>query len=145
MPNPPAFDTFAARLLWWCEKRGKTHQGKLAKELGIKQGSLSELSTGKSKTPKARVLLKLSDALSLRPQYLLTGEGPPEGQNFSELNGVEAQLVMLFRSLPSDALRAAMMIDMNEFVVRHKPKSPTAPTDLLGELGAGSPATRKRA
>lgn len=102
----------------------------MAARLGIKQGSLSELESGESKAPSADVLMKACNLLRLRPEYLLYGEGPPEGRDMHDLTGPEAQLVMLYRQLPNDAMRAALIIDADARV-----KKPSAP----------SPARKSRA
>lgn len=112
MLDSPPLTAFGGRLAHWRKQRGLS-QGALAERLGIKQSSLSELESGKSKSPSADVLVKACDVLQVRPRYLWLGEEPAELQNFSELSGPEAQLVMMFRSLPTDAARQALMIDMN--------------------------------
>lgn len=86
------------------------------------QSSLNDVLSGKSKMPAADNMLRIAKALGLRPEYLLWGEGPPEAISFSQLNGLEAQLVMLFRNLPDDAKRDALLIDVNEYFNRHAPK-----------------------
>jgi transcriptional regulator with XRE-family HTH domain len=126
MVTLPKFATFGARLRFWRELRGFKRQGDFAERLGIKQASLSELETGESKSPSAEVLLKAADLLQLRPHYLLAGSGAAESRNFSDLNGLEAQLVMIFRQLPTDALRDALLIDAN---------------NMLNRSGAGSAST----
>lgn len=120
MNLPPTFATFGARLEWWIENRKMT-QAALAKATGIPQSSISELIKGKLKAPSASNLFKLADALRVRPRYLLLGDGAAEANSFADLNGLEAQLVMLFRSLPDDAKRDALLIDANNFVNRMLP------------------------
>jgi transcriptional regulator with XRE-family HTH domain len=115
---PPHFETFGERLTWWRKARGYKRQGVLAELIGLKQASLSNLETGDSTLPSAATLLNLAAALNLRPEYLLTGEGPAEGAHFQDLTGPEAQLVMIFRQLPSDALREALLIDANDMLQR---------------------------
>lgn len=114
----PKFDTFGQRLEYWRTIRGYKRQGALAEQIGIKQSSLSELESGETKKPSADVLLRLCDTLHLRPKYLLNGDGPAESQYFQELNGLEAQLVMIFRQLPTDAARDALLIDANDLLNR---------------------------
>jgi transcriptional regulator with XRE-family HTH domain len=118
MPEPPQFQDFGSRLRWWREERRKLKQGVLAKKIGIAQASLSELEKGHSKQPSAEVLLNLSESLGLRPRYLLTGQGPAEGLHVSELSGTEAQLVMVFRQLPTDHLREALLLDAYHMLER---------------------------
>lgn len=120
---PPRFETFGDRLRWWRIARGHKKQGDFAAIIKLGQGSLSDMENNKIGA-SAETLLRLADALGLRPRYLLTGEGPAEGKNFQELNGLEAQLVMIFRQLPSDALRDALLIDANNMLARalgHEP------------------------
>jgi len=126
MPDIPKFSTFGARLRFWRERRGYARQGDLATAIGISQSTLSELEKGHSGEPSASVLLKAADLLGLRPKYLLTGEGAPEAQYFQELNGLEAQLVMIFRQLPNDAMRDALLIDANNMLGRSQQGASTA-------------------
>jgi transcriptional regulator with XRE-family HTH domain len=114
---PPKFESFGERLRWWRIHRGYQRQGKFAEAVKLGQGSLSDMENNKIGV-SAETLLRFADALGLRPQYLLTGEGPPEGKNFQELNGLEAQLVMIFRQLPTDGLRDALLIDANNMLNR---------------------------
>lgn len=130
-PIPPKFNSFTERLQWWLEERGygaknpatgdfeihRGTQGPLAATLGVKQGSLSELISGKSKAPKAAVLLKLCEELHLRPHYLLHGDGPPE--SYSDLSAQESRLINTFRDLPTDALRDALLIDAAAMLKRN--------------------------
>lgn len=51
------------------------NQRQFAIELGIRQQSLSEIESGKSKSPSATTLLKAAGRLNVNPWYLLTGEG----------------------------------------------------------------------
>jgi transcriptional regulator with XRE-family HTH domain len=111
--EPAPMTTFGGRLAHWRKQCGFENQGAFAAELGIRQGSLSELETGKSHSPSAHVLLKACELLKLRPRYLWLGEEPASMQHFSELSGPEAQLVMMFRGLPNDAARHALLIDLN--------------------------------
>lgn len=125
----PKFDSFGDRLAWWIKARNYARFGDFAKEVGIAQPSLSELMTGQSKQPAADKFLKMADLLNLRPRYLLTGEGPAEGQYFQDLSGPEAQLVMIFRQLPTDALRDALLIDAHHMLARNPPKPETRASD----------------
>lgn len=128
MPQPPKFPDFGSRLKWWRLQRKFAKQGELARVVNISQPSLSELEKGHSKQPSAQVLLDLADALGLRPRYLLLGVEPAEGMDFSEISGLEAQLVMIYRQLPNDALRQAMLFDANQMLSRATPgeKAPAA-------------------
>lgn len=113
MTSTPHFDSFGDRLDWWLKLRGKT-QKELALAVGIGQPALNELIKGRSAEPRAGAFIKICRELGLRPEYLLWGEGAPEATSFAQLSGLEAQLVMLFRGLASDAQRDALLIDMND-------------------------------
>lgn len=121
MENIPTFATVGQRLEWWIAKRNRK-QTELAKAAGMSQAAVSEIVAGRSKRPAADNMLRLARELQLRPEYLVWGEGPPEATSFSQLSGLEAQLVMLFRGLPDDAKRDALLIDVNDFANRHKAK-----------------------
>lgn len=113
MNSTPHFHSFGDRLDWWLKLRGKT-QKELASAVGIGQPALNELIKGRSAEPRAGAFIKICRELGLRPEYLLWGEGAPEATSFAQLSGLEAQLVMLFRGLASDAQRDALLIDMND-------------------------------
>jgi transcriptional regulator with XRE-family HTH domain len=51
-------------------------QGDLAKLAGISQGSLSELEGGQSKQPAGDTLMRLSKALRVHPNWVITGKKP---------------------------------------------------------------------
>lgn len=142
--DPPAFSAFGARLAWWRRARGFQRQGTLADVIGIKQSSLSDLENGQSNNPSADTLLKLADALNLRPRYLLSGEGPAEGQHFQELTGPEAQLVMIFRQLPTDGLRQALLIDADNMLRRSTAPVSPAPAQEYERLTVKPPVRRSR-
>ncbi|WP_162243865.1 helix-turn-helix domain-containing protein [Pseudorhodoferax sp. Leaf274] len=111
--EPAPLSTFGGRLAHWRRLRGFASQGAFAAELGIRQGSLSELESGRSKSPSAEVLVRACELLQLRPRYLWLGEEPAELLNFSDLSGPEAQLVMMFRGLATDAARQGLLIDLH--------------------------------
>lgn len=118
MDKIPKFLTIGQRLEWWMAKRNRK-QTEVAKSAGMSQSALSEIVAGRSKRPAADNMLRLARELQLNPEYLVFGEGPPESLGFSQLNGLEAHLVMLFRGLPDDAKRDALLIDVNDFHNRH--------------------------
>lgn len=79
----------------------KLSQEALAKLLGIKQGSLTQLETGKSKAPSSQTLTKLARVFEVDPEWLMTGKGPP--QVISALSEKESELVVLFRGMSEEA------------------------------------------
>lgn len=118
-PIPPKFETFEERVKWWAEERGyskRGRQGDLARVIGLSQASTWAIVHGKTPKPTAQAFLKLCDALKLRPQYLLFGQGPPEGQYLNDLDSQEAQLIELFRRLPSEGMRHAVLIDTDRML-----------------------------
>lgn len=71
-------------------------QPALAAAAGIKQPSLSELETGETKEISGPVLIALSKALRVRPEWLVTGDLPIE-PTASSLTNDERELVELYR------------------------------------------------
>lgn len=140
MDQTPEFTTVGQRLEWWIARRNRK-QTELAKAAGMAQSALSEIVSGRSKRPAADNMLRLARELQLRPEYLVWGEGPPEATSFSQLTGLEAQLVMLFRGLPDDAKRDALLIDVNDFANRHKAKAGPSVAEPLTK--APAPGARK--
>lgn len=140
--EPAPLSTFGGRLAHWRKLRGFSSQGEFAEQLGIRQGSLSELESGKSKSPSAEVLVRACEVLQIRPRYLWLGEEPAELLSFSDLSGPEAQLVMMFRGLASDAARQALLIDLD---ARQKARvSPSAPQKELATGGSSSDSPNHR-
>jgi transcriptional regulator with XRE-family HTH domain len=75
----------------------KLTQEQLAKVLGIKQGSVTQLETGKSKSPKSSTLTKAARYFEVDPEWLMTGKGPQ--QPVASLDPVEAELIAFYRDL----------------------------------------------
>lgn len=75
----------------------KLSQEQLAKAVGIKQGSLTQLETGKSKSPKSSTLTKLARLFEIDPEWLMTGKGTQ--QPVASLEPEEAELITFFRDL----------------------------------------------
>lgn len=78
----------------------KLTQQQLAKAIGIKQGSLTQLETGKSKSPASTTLTKLARLFEVDPEWLMTGKGPQHP--VSSLGDEESELVLLYRSLSQE-------------------------------------------
>lgn len=66
------------RLKYARKELRKMTQPQLATAAGIKQPSLSELETGETKEISGPVLISLSKALRVRPEWVVTGELPIE-------------------------------------------------------------------
>lgn len=146
MEKIPDFPTVGKRLEWWISKRNRKLT-EVAKAAGMGQPTLSEIISGRSQRPAANNMLRLAAELQLRPEYLVFGEGPAEALHFSQLSGLEAQLVMLFRGLPDDAKRDALLIDVNDFYNRHSGKASASAADPWRHVGPppASVSTDKRA
>ena len=140
MTTTPHFETFGARLSWWLKHRNLS-QKELAELVGVGQPTLSELIKGHSMEPRAGAFVKMCRVLGLRPEYLIFGEGPAEATNFAQLTGLEAQLVMLFRGLPDDAKRDALLIDVNHAYNKSKttPTKATAANPVNGKTPPAPP------
>lgn len=75
----------------------KLTQQQLAKILGIKQGSLTQLETGKSKGPAASTLTRAARFFEVDPEWLMTGKGSEEP--VASLEPDESELILIYRSL----------------------------------------------
>jgi transcriptional regulator with XRE-family HTH domain len=74
--------------------------------------------------PKRSRLEKVAKVLKVSPEWLITGREPdnqPRALQFAELNGLEAQLVMLYRSL-SDDDKHALSVYANDLANKHEPE-----------------------
>lgn len=102
-------------------------QPELAAKVGIKQPTLSDLETGKSEG--TTYIATIAAALKVNALWLQTGNGDKKASNktisFTELNGLEAQLVMLYRSL-SGSRKDALLLEANRLVNEKEPDKATA-------------------
>lgn len=83
--NSIAQNTFAERLKFAIKEQGMT-QAELAKSVGVSQGTISSMATGKVKaidTPRAEAI---ATALSVSFAWLMNGEGSIYGSIFSTNN-----------------------------------------------------------
>lgn len=91
------------RIRYMRELRGMT-QPQLAEVIGIRRPSMSDIESGKSKSPSAINLLKIAHALDANPWWLVTGEGDP-----SALPGAaRREWDALFDALPESKRRAIL-------------------------------------
>lgn len=91
----PTLDNFGLRLRY-ARKLRKLDQKQLAAAAGIKQPSVSDLETGETKEPTGPVLIALSKALTVRPEWLMTGADPIEPDS-TVLTQNERELLELYR------------------------------------------------
>ena len=77
----------------------------LARAIGIKQPSVSDIESEKSKSPSAINLLKICEVLRANPWWVMTGEGDPE----KDVDVDEAEWVAVLRSLDSPGKRRAIL------------------------------------
>lgn len=90
-------DTVGLRIRHARKELRKMTQPQLAAAAGIKQPSLSELETGETKEISGPVLIALSKALRVRPEWLATGETPIELDVGTSLSSDERELVQDYR------------------------------------------------
>lgn len=120
--------TFGQRLKELREAR-KLTQDQVAQAVGIKQGSFTQLETGKSKRPSSVTLTRLGRYFEVDPEWLLTGKGQQTPvETFSE---AETELILLFRALSKVGqdyiLGRAKAIHLDEHQL--VPRSPRKPSD----------------
>lgn len=75
----------------------KLSQEQVAKMVGVKQGSYTQLETGKTKTPRASNLTKYARLYEVDPEWLMTGKGIQQPIEALEPN--EADLLLIFRDI----------------------------------------------
>jgi transcriptional regulator with XRE-family HTH domain len=75
----------------------KLTQARVAKSIGITQGSFTQLETGISKSPASVTLTKLARFFEVDSEWLMTGRGAQ--QPVAALSDEESELVLLFRQL----------------------------------------------
>lgn len=94
-PDP---STIGGRLVICREAAGKT-QAEAARAIKIKQPSLADLESGKSKEPKGSTLLNMRDKLGYDPDYVMRGRGMPLLPTEVEAIVKETTLIGIFREL----------------------------------------------
>lgn len=100
-------DTIGKRIRALREQRN-WNQATLAKAVGIRPPSLSQIDTGRTKTLKAATILRIAAALEANPDYLLTGTGSPNMSDAS--NPSDKELSNVISSLPDSKRATALAI-----------------------------------
>jgi transcriptional regulator with XRE-family HTH domain len=102
-------------------------QEALAKAVGFSQPTLANLERGKNE--RTKYLAELAKALKTTSEWLSTGKGDkeavPEAIKFTELNGLEAQLVMVYRGL-SGSQKDRLLLIANQIAIESEPEKATA-------------------
>jgi transcriptional regulator with XRE-family HTH domain len=98
MPRPK-LDSIGARVRWLREQKNMS-QASLARALGIKPPSLSEIELNKTKSPSASTLLKIAAILDANPDWIINGRGTHTLQ--SSDSDVDAQMSMVFGQLTTE-------------------------------------------
>lgn len=95
----------------------KLTQEQLAKAIGITQASMTDLETGKSKSPASQTLTKLARVLEVDPEWLMTGKGAQ--QPIASLSETEAELLLVYRALSAEGreyvLKRARSVHRDEY------------------------------
>lgn len=95
----------------------KLTQPQLAKALGITQGSITDLETGKSKAPASQTLTKLARLFEVDPEWLMTGKGAQHP--VASLSDAESELLLIYRALSSEGqeyvLKRAKSVHRDEY------------------------------
>lgn len=86
------------RLRYAREELRKLTQIQLAQTTGLKQPSISELETGETKEISGPTLIAISDALKVRPEWLVTGKLPIEYGEAERLTDDERELLAHYRA-----------------------------------------------
>lgn len=98
---PMDITTVGGRLRY-ARKLRQLNQHQLAKLAGIKQPSVSEIETGETKEISGPVLIALSKALRVRPEWLiLGGHEPVEPEPDTALSNDERELLQIYRGASS--------------------------------------------
>lgn len=79
-------------------KLRKMSQAALAKAAGVKQPSISELESGETKIISGDTLIAISQALQVRPEWIVTGREPMEVHPHALLSEDERDLLAKYRS-----------------------------------------------
>lgn len=123
------------------EAAGLSQQA-VADRFGKNKATVSAWETGRG-DPGIYQLRDLAKYYKISVAQLLQDNSPQdEVKSISQLTGLEAQLVMLFRGLPDDTKRDALLIDVNHAYNRTTPGKPST-ADPFG--GATPPAAPKAA
>lgn len=86
------------RLRYAREELRRLTQSQLAQNAGVKQPSVSELETGETKEISGPTLISISNALDVRPEWLVTGKLPIEYGEAQKLTNDERELLANYRA-----------------------------------------------
>lgn len=101
MDNATTMQTPGQRIKCAYEDAGYK-QGEFARLVGCSQSTLSEIESGDSKLPSAKVLLRMTEVLGKSARWIVYGE---DGE-ISTPTREEQQMLSNFRNLPPDAQRS---------------------------------------
>jgi transcriptional regulator with XRE-family HTH domain len=96
--------------------------------------------------PKRGRLGLVATLLKTTPEYLMTGREPGQKSDalqFTELSGLEAQLVMLYRSMTDDG-KHDLLVHANEIANRANPNAPGPANPFPGVEKAPSKSVAKK-
>lgn len=109
----------------------KLSQEQVAKAVGVKQGSYTQLERGVSKTPRSANLAKYARLYEVNPEWLMTGKGSQ--QPVEALGVEETDLVTIYRSLSPEgrqyvlARAKSVQRDEQDVTGQHRRFEDTAP------------------
>jgi transcriptional regulator with XRE-family HTH domain len=81
------------------EELGYTHQGEFARLVGCAQSTLSEIESGETKLPSAKVMAKMCEVLGKTDRWILYGE---DGETSLPTKD-ESDLLSAFRGMTDEA------------------------------------------
>lgn len=129
--------TFGNRIKGLREAKELTQED-VAKALGTKQGSYTQLERGVSKNPSAKNLIALAHLYEVNPEWLLTGKG--ERHPVNTLTPEESELLLLYRDMSPEGqdyiLRQTRTVHREEHS-RPSRRDPDDDTPALPRKGDG--------
>lgn len=118
----PEMDSFGDRIRSLRKSRDLT-QEEVARALGVKQGSYTQLERGTSKSASAKNLLALAAFYEVNPFWLLDGKG--ERNPLSTYTSEESEMLLLYRDLSPEGkeyiLRRTQSVHSDEHARRPAP------------------------
>lgn len=122
--------------------RGGITQAQLARAAGMPQSAVSQIETGRSKSPSGTNLIALCRALKINPEWLSIGRGPMDEDSPTLPNEAEA-LAREWLKLGKEARQN--VLELVRTMVRTSAADKTPAADERVEAAYGKPGRRGRA
>lgn len=130
-------ESLAVRLKATRKKRGMSQQ-ELAKAAGVAQGTISAIEVGKITEPMS--IFKIAPVLSVKPSWLMYGEGQPGGEidipSLKEIISLSMKCILESQNELSPDRLASLVVDVNNMGRKNLKGKPWTPESMALAVNA---------